>query len=122
MKTDNIVQIKSYRFAIRIVNLSRHLIEIKKECVLSKQILKSGTSIGANIEEAIGGQSKKDFLSKISVAYKEARESDYWLRLLRDTHFITDDEANSLLADLEELIKIIGKIQTTTKMKMTNGD
>ena len=122
MKTDNIVQIKSYQFAIRIVNLSRHLIEIEKEFILSKQILRSGTSIGANIEEAIGGQSKKDFLSKISVAYKEARETDYWLRLHRDTHFITTDEATPLLTDLEELLKIIGKIQTTTKMKMAKGD
>lgn len=121
MKNDNIVQTKSYLFAIRIINLSRYLIENKKEYVLSKQILKSGTSIGANIEEAIGGQSKKDFLSKISISYKEARETKYWLRLLKDTNYISEKEADSILLDLEELLRIIGKIQTTTKTTMTNG-
>ena len=121
MKDDNIVQTKSYLFAIRIINLSRYLIENKKEYILSKQILKSGTSIGANIEEAIGGQSRKDFLSKMSISYKEARETKYWLKLLRDTGFVTEKEAESLLSDLEELLRIIGKIQTTTKTKMTNG-
>ena len=75
MKTDNIVQQKSFAFAIRIVNLYKYLIAEKKEFVLSKQLLRSGTSIGANIEESIGGQSDKDFLSKISIAYKETRES-----------------------------------------------
>ncbi len=121
MKDDNIVQTKSYLFAIRIIKLYRHLVENKKEYVLSKQILRSGTSIGANIEEAIGGQSRRDFLSKISISYKESRETKYWLRLLRDTNFVTEKEADPLLAVLEELLRIIGKIQTTTKTKMTSG-
>jgi four helix bundle protein len=82
MKSDNIIQHKSFAFAIRIVNLYKYLTSEKKEFVLSKQLLRSGTSIGANIEESIGGQSEKDFLSKLSIAYKEARESIYWLKLL----------------------------------------
>ncbi|MBW6441196.1 four helix bundle protein, partial [Patescibacteria group bacterium] len=74
---NNIIVDKSYNFALRIVKLSQNLIKNKKEFVLSKQILRSGTSIGANVEEAIGAQSKKDFLNKMSIAYKEARETDY---------------------------------------------
>ena len=78
---ENIIQQKSYLFAIKIIELYKHLIGTKKEFVLSRQLLRSGTSIGANIEEALGGQSKKDFISKISIAYKEARETKYWLSL-----------------------------------------
>ncbi len=86
MKSDNIIQEKSFAFAIRIVNLYKYLTNEKKEFVLSKQILKSGTSIGANIEESIGAQSDKDFLNKISISYKEARESIFWLKLLQATN------------------------------------
>ena len=75
MKSDNIIQTKSYSFALRIVKMYKHLTEEKKEFLLSKQLLRSGTSIGANVEEAVGGQSKKDFLMKITIAYKEARET-----------------------------------------------
>ena len=107
MKTDNIVQQKSFVFAIKIVNLFKYLIAEKKEFVLSKQLLRSGTSVGANVEESIGGQSDKDFLSKISIAYKEARESMYWLKLLKATAYLTEEQANSLLADAEEICKII---------------
>lgn len=117
MKTDNIIQQKSFAFAIRIVNVYKYLISEKKEFVLSKQILKSGTSIGANIEESIGGQSKKDFISKISISYKEARETIYWLKLLQATDYLSEQEATSLLYDAEELCKIIGKIQTTIKSR-----
>ena len=85
MKKNNIIQIKSYDFAVKIVNLYRYLSREKREIVLSKQLLRSGTSIGANIEEAIGGQSRKDFYAKLTIAYKEARETHYWIRLLRDT-------------------------------------
>lgn len=91
MKKDNVIQEKSYNFAIRIVKLSQYLIDEKKEFVLSKQVLRSGTSIGANVEEAIGGQSRKDFFAKLTIAYKEARESKYWLRLLRDTNYISQE-------------------------------
>jgi four helix bundle protein len=117
MKTNNIIQQKSFAFAIRIVNLYKFLTTEKKEFVLSKQLLRSGTSVGANIEESIGGQSDKDFLSKISIAYKEARESMYWLKLLKATDYLSQEQADSLLKDAEELCKIIGKIQITIKTR-----
>ena len=115
MKKDNVVQEKSFAFAIRIVNLYKLLSTEKKEFVLSKQLLRSGTSIGANIEEAIGGQSDKDFLSKLSIAYKEARESMYWLKLLQATDFLSEEQTKSLLDEAEEICKILGKIQITLK-------
>ena len=111
----NILQQKSFNFAIRIINAYKYLKDSKKEFVLSKQLLRSGTSIGANIEEALGGQSKSDFISKISVAYKEARETSYWIKLLMNTGILSEQETNSLLADTEELLKIMGKIQKTIK-------
>jgi four helix bundle protein len=88
MKKDNIIQQKSFAFAIRVVNLYKFLTNEKKEFVLSKQLLRSGTFIGANVEESIGGQSEKDFLSKLSIAYKEARETMYWLKLLLATDYL----------------------------------
>ena len=115
MKKDNIIQIKSYNFAVRVVKLYKHLSQEKKEFVLSKQLLRSGTSIGANVEEAIGGQSRKDFFAKLTIAYKEARESHYWIRLLKDTDFLTEKESESLLVDIEEILKIIGSIQKTVR-------
>ena len=115
MKKDNVIQIKSYDFAVRIVKLYKHLSQEKKEFVLSKQLLRSGTSIGANVEEAIGGQSRKDFFAKLTIAYKEARESHYWIRLLKDTDFLSDKESKSLINDIEEILKIIGSIQKTIR-------
>ena len=88
---------KSYRFALRIIGLYKFLCDEKKEYVLSKQILRSGTSIGANIEEANAGQTKKDFLAKMSIASKEARETLYWLKLLRDSDYIEEKIAKSLI-------------------------
>jgi four helix bundle protein len=87
----------------------------KKEFVLSKQLLRSGTSVGANIEEAIGGQSKADFFAKLTIAYKEARESKYWIRLLRDSDYLTIEQSDDLLKDVEELLKIIGSIQKSIR-------
>ncbi len=115
MKKDNIVQIKSYAFAIRIVKVYKYLCEEKKEFVLSKQLLRSGTSIGANVEEAIGGQSEKDFYAKLTISYKEARETHYWIRLLRDTNYLDENEAQSLINDADELLRIIGSIQKTLR-------
>lgn len=105
---ENLIQQKSYSFALRIIKLYSYLTENKKEYVLSKQILRSGTSIGANVEEALGAQSKSDFIAKLSIAYKEARETSYWIRLLK--------EFNSIMADIEELLRIITKIQKTSKL------
>ena len=90
MKKDNVIQEKSYQFAIKIVKTSKYLVDQKKEFILSKQLLRSGTSIGANVEEAIGGQSKKDFFAKLSISYKEAKETKYWIRLLFDTDYINE--------------------------------
>jgi len=120
MKEDNIIQKKSYNFALRIVKLYIYLKEEKKEYTLGGQILRSGTSIGANVEEAIGGQSDKDFFAKMSIAYKEARETHYWIRLLADSEFIKQSEKDSLLTDCDELLKIIGSIRKTMKNKMNN--
>lgn len=115
MKKDNVVQIKSYAFAVRIVNVFKYLSEEKKEYLLSKQLLRCGTSIGANIEEAIGGQTEKDFFAKLTISYKEARETHYWIRLLKDTSYLSNEEAQSLLNDVEELLRIIGSIQKTLR-------
>jgi len=114
-QTDNIIQEKSYSFALRVIQLNKLIITENKEFVIGRQILKSGTSIGANIEEAIGAQSRKDFLSKVSISYKEARETHYWLRLLRDSKIIKPNLADSLLEDCTELLKIIGSIIKTLK-------
>jgi len=118
MKNDNIIQSKSFAFAVRIVSLYKHLTQEKKEFVLSKQILRAGTSIGANLEEAIGGVSDKDFLNKISISYKEARETVYWLKLLKETEYISESEFTSMYQDAEEICKILGKIQLTLKSKI----
>jgi four helix bundle protein len=115
VKSDNIVQIKSYKFALRIVKLYKIICEREREFVLSKQLLRSATSIGANIEEAIGGQSIKDFYAKLTIAYKEARETKYWLRLLSDAEYLKEPEAESLIKDIDELLRIIGSIQKTLK-------
>lgn len=118
MKTDNPIQTKSYAFALRIVKLYQHLCDEKKEFILSKQVVRSGTSIGANVEEAIGGQSNRDFLSKMSIAYKEARETHYWLRILRDSDILDANQAESAIKDCDELLKLSGSIIKTTKSKL----
>jgi four helix bundle protein len=106
-----------YSSFLRVVKLYKYLSVHKKEYVLSKQLLRSGTSIGANIEEAMGVQSKADFTAKLSISYKEARESHYWIRLLRDTDYLTKQESKSLLQDAEELKKILGSIQKTMQQQ-----
>ena len=117
MKQENIIQEKTFEFAVRIVNLYKYLCDEKKEFVLSKQVLRSGTSIGANIEESIGGQSDRDFLTKVTIAYKEARETVYWLKLLLATNYMNKEQADSLLGDANEICKILGKIQITFKSR-----
>lgn len=116
-KKENVVQVKSYDFALRIVKMYMWLCQDKREYVLSKQLLKCGTSVGANVEEAIGGVSDKDFNSKLGIAYKEARETRYWLRLLRDSEIITQKAFDSIFPDCEELLKIIGSIRKTMQNK-----
>lgn len=118
MKRDNILVDKSFAFAVRIVNLYKYLNSEKKEFVLSKQLLRSGTSIGANISEFQDAQSTNDFISKLSIALKEARESKYWIELLKETEYLTGREADSLINDLEELLKLLVSIIKTTKEKL----
>ncbi len=117
MPKENVIRGKSYDFAIRIIKLYKYLVEKKKEFVLSKQVLRSGTSIGANVEEAVSGLSRADFIARMGIAYKEARETHFWLRLLRDTSYITIKQAESLLSDLEEILRIISKILISSKQK-----
>jgi four helix bundle protein len=116
---ENLIQQKTYDFALKIINTSKQM-QMNKEFVLSRQLLKSGTSIGANVEEAIGGQSRKDFLSKNSIAYKEARETKFWLRLLRDSNSIDTDHSDELIYQVDEILRIIGSIQRTTKNKLSD--
>lgn len=110
--SESIVQKKSFEFSLEIIALYR-LLQGKREYVISKQLLRSGTSIGANVEEASAGQSKKDFLSKMSVASKEARETKYWLRLLQESKIVDMDVATEL-SHVEELIRILTAIVKTT--------
>lgn len=117
----NAVMDKSFLFAVRIVKLYQYLCENKKEFVLSKQVLKSGTSIGANVEEAHGGISDSDFSNKISIAYKESRETHYWLRLLHSTDYIDQKMFDSLTADCDELCKLTYSILNTTRIKKKNN-
>ena len=112
---ENILITKSFDFAVRVVNLYKFL--EKNERVLSKQLLSSGTAIGAISEEAIGAQSDADFINKLSIAYKEARESLYWIRLLNKTGYLSEKEYSSIYKDGEELIKILTKIIKTSKDK-----
>ena len=121
MKSENVVRQKAYDFALRIVKLHRFLCSEKKEYALSKQIVRSGTSIGANIEEAIGGQSKRDYVSKMSIAYKEARETHYWLRLLRDADILEKQQAESITRDCDELLRLCGSILKTMRNKIPNS-
>ena len=116
MKT-NILKEKSYKFALRMVKLFQYLLNEKKEFVLSKQILRSGTSVGANVEEAYQGESKADFIHKLAIANKEAFETHYWLRLLRDSGFLEEKIAESLLLDCDELQRILVSSIKTAKVK-----
>lgn len=113
---ENIIEKKSFDFAIRIVKLYKFLCNEKNEFVLSKQLLRSGTSIGANVAEAQQAQSKADFISKISIALKEATESKYWLRLLNATDYISDIEIKSILSDCVEIEKILTSISKSSKI------
>lgn len=109
------VERKSFLFAVRIVNLAKHLNTSKKENILSKQLLRSGTSIGANIAEAEQAQSRADFISKMSIALKEAVETNYWLRLLQATDYLSEAEFSSIHSDCRELEKMLTAIIKTAK-------
>ena len=113
----NALNRKSLEFAVRIVRFYRFLTEEKKEFVISKQILRSGTSIGANVRESKHAQSEADFLSKMSIAYKEADETDYWLNLLHDNGYMNDDQFESLSQDCNRILRVLTSIVKTMKEK-----
>ncbi len=117
---ENTIQIKSYEFALRIISLYRIFCK-NNEFILSKQLLRSGTSIGANVEEALAGQSKADFISKMSIASKEARETHYWLRLLRDSRIMDTSETKQLLAESATMVNILTAIVKTSTTSATNS-
>lgn len=108
--SDNIIKDKSIKFAIRVVRLYKYLKEDKNEYILSKQLVKSGTSVGANVSEAQRAQSSADFAAKMYIALKEAEESSYWILLLKEADFLTEKEFDSIDTDCEELIKLLTSI------------
>lgn len=114
---DNAVVEKSLEFAVRIVNLCKYLNREHSEYIMSKQLLRCGTSIGANTAEAQRGQSKADFAAKMSIALKEANETEYWLKLLYRTDFLTKEQYESVFADIQELISILVAICRATNAK-----
>jgi four helix bundle protein len=115
--SDNILQEKSFKFALRIVKLSQYLSDEKREFVLSKKVLDSGTSIGVTIEEAAGGEGRADFSPTLAAAGREAVKTNFWLRLLRDGGFLNEKQAKSLLDDCEELQEMLTAAAKTTKNK-----
>ncbi len=113
---DNVIVCKSKAFAIRIVRAYKYLTQEKNEFVMSKQLLRSGTSIGANVKEAVRGQSKADFYSKLNISLKEASETEYWLEILYETEYIDEKLFNSIYADCQEIIKILVAITKNQKL------
>ena len=118
IEKENVILTKTYDFAVRVVRLYQYLCKEKKEFELSKQILRSGTSIGSNAEESVGGLSKKDFLAKLGISYRETHETRFWLRLLRDTDYISKEQAKSMIDDAEEILRIITAIQKSAKSNL----
>ncbi len=112
---ENILKDKSFLFAVRVVNLYKYLCDSKKEFVMSKQLLRSGTSIGAMVREAEYAETKKDFIHKIAIAQKEINETLYWLELLKSTDYLTDKEFENINENAVELIKLITSILKTAK-------
>ena len=119
-KENSIVYQRAFLFAVKIVKLYRYLSIEKKEFVLSKQILKSGTSIAANIREALEGQSRKDFIAKLSIALKEAGETEYWLELFIAAEVLKPEETTELHQDIKEIIKIINSIIRSSRNKLSS--
>ena len=114
---ENIILEKTVDFSVRIVNLNKYLCLEKNEHIMSKQLLRCGTSIGANAHEASNGQTNKDFLAKMYIAFKEATETEYWLNILLRTEYLTKEQSESILSDCIELKKILTSIIKTTKSK-----
>ena len=122
VKSDSIIAGKAHAFALEIVRLYKKLTHDNKEDVLSKQLLRSGTSIGANINEAISGQSKRDFVHKLNIALNEPRETSYWLNLLKDSEYVDLVEFETLFKKCDEIIKMLTSIIMTTKERYFNKE
>ena len=120
-KEKNIIVEKSYAFSVRCVKLYKYLVEVKRNETIGKQLLRSGTSIGANVKEGIRGYSQADFAAKLSIAHKEASETEYWIELLRDTDYITGEQAKSMLSDCIEVIKLLTAIVKTAQENLNKG-
>ncbi|HQR31718.1 MAG TPA: four helix bundle protein [Blastocatellia bacterium] len=116
---ENPVKEKSFRFAVRVVRLCKFLTEEKREFVISRQILRSGTSIGANVKEALQAESKADFIHKLSISLKEASETEYWLQLLKETEYIDPAAYDSMMSDCIELLKLLTSIIKSSKQAKT---
>ena len=119
MKNNNVILDKTFQFGLRIVKLHLHLMKKKVERSLVIQVLRSGTSIGANVEEAMGGSSKKDFVQKLKIAYREARETNYWLKLLKHSNLLELKLADSIISDCEEIIRILTSILNSSQKAAT---
>ncbi len=120
MKRDNIIHTKTYSFALRIIRLHKHLADEKKEFVLSKQVLRSGTAIGALVKESEFAQSKADFIHKMHIALKEANETEYWLMLLKDSEYINNESYNSIQPEIYEIISILVSIVKSSKQSLNS--
>ena len=117
---ENIIKDKSFAFAISIVNLYKHLVEVKKEYIISKQLLRSGTAVGALVRESEHAESKNDFIHKMAIAQKEINETLYWLELLKTTGYLTSEEFTNIDADAIEIIKLITSIIKTAKTRINH--
>ena len=120
-RSQSIVQDKSFRFAVQLIGYIRRQPKDHVSIVLTRQLLRSGTSIGANVEEALGGHSSKDFVAKLAIAAKEARETGYWLRLTRETQPHDQQELAELLKECDGLLRMINSITLTTRSKLASG-
>jgi four helix bundle protein len=121
-KKRNILQEKSFSFAVKIVKLCLNIQKSENEYILTKQLLRSGTSIGANVEESIGGRSDKDLYHRLVISYKEARESHYWIRLLFEADLIAEQQKNELIENVDELLRILGASKRTLKSNMSSSE
>lgn len=112
---ENVIKVKSFEFAVRVVNLYKFISSERNEYILSKQLLRSGTSVGANVREALNAQSTADFIHKLSIAKKECDETRYWIELLAKTHYLEKAESDSIHNDATEILKILGSIIMTAR-------
>ena len=120
MKENNVIQQKSFSFGVTIIGICKELKDIKKETIISNQLLRAGTSVGANVEEGLGSKSKKDFYFRFTIAYKEARESMYWLKLIDESGLSQKEKVITIIKDCDEILRILGSILKTLRNNTPN--